>query len=416
MTTNLGAVGDRHLRSGSSRARSSVPVLAKRHSRLKPFAAVALSLVVIVAAVAFFATPPGVLVPIMLDQRTNTASELPPMWYHAMAYDSQSDRIVLFGSPQSGVNETWVYDFDTNTWTNMGSTGAPLDRWGSGMTYDSQSDRVILWGGSNPAGFYPMNDTWAYDFESNGWTDMRPAAAPPGRFFLEIAYDSESDRVVTFDGREQWLLDDETWAYDFDTNTWSDMNPAQPPYADSSAMVYDSESDRVVLFGLVSEESSGWWAMTWVYDLDQNTWTRMYPSAQPPKLRFHAMAYDSQSDRVILFGGEIDMGPTSDETWAYDLDTNTWTNMNPATRPSARAWHAMAYDSQSDRVILCGGYDSGTGNNETWAYDFDTNTWTQMTPGPVIPEFGAAGLVIIVMATVCILVALRCSHSSSRRD
>jgi hypothetical protein len=35
---------------------------------------------------------------------------------------------------------------------------------------------------------------------------------------------------------------------------------------------------------------------------------------------------------------------------------NTWTNMNPSTHPGARSGHAMAYDSESDRVILFGGY------------------------------------------------------------
>jgi hypothetical protein len=50
---------------------------------------------------------------------------------------------------------------------------------------------------------------------------------------------------------------------------------------------------------------------------------------------------------------------------------NTWTNMNPSTHPGARSHHAMAYDSQSDRVILFGGY-SGRKYyyySDTWAYD-----------------------------------------------
>jgi len=35
---------------------------------------------------------------------------------------------------------------------------------------------------------------------------------------------------------------------------------------------------------------------------------------------------------------------------------NTWKDMNPGNYPRARYGHVMAYDSQSDRVILFGGY------------------------------------------------------------
>src|SRR5437879_13787137 len=104
----------------------------------------------------------------------------------------------------------------------------------------------------------------------------------------------------------------------------------------------------------------------------------MNPATKPSARWGHSLAYDSQSDRVILFGGAT---PVIDDTWAYDFNTNTWTNMNPGTKPSARLGHSIAYDSQSDRVILFGGADSGGSIDDTWAYDLNTNPWTNMTPG-----------------------------------
>src|SRR5437016_13750232 len=91
------------------------------------------------------------------------------------------------------------------------------------------------------------------------------------------------------------------------------------------------------------------------------------------------MTYDAQSDRVILFGGE-DTAAVLGDTWAYDFNSNGWTNADPATRPVRRVYHSMAYDSESDRVILFGGYGSGDDFNDTWAYDFNTNAWTNMDP------------------------------------
>ena len=90
------------------------------------------------------------------------------------------------------------------------------------------------------------------------------------------------------------------------------------------------------------------------------------------------MAYDSESDRLILFGGFAIEGVAGD-TWAYDLAANTWTNMAPrGPNPSARDGQAMAYDSNSDRILMYG----GDGSSDVWAYDFDSNTWTQKKDAP----------------------------------
>jgi hypothetical protein len=258
-----------------------------------------------------------------------------------------------------------------------------------------------------------MYDTWSYNFEANSWTEMNPYEERGG-FSAGFTYDSHSDRVVRFAPNEQWSSYNDTCTYDLEADIWSNMNPVLAPDDLSQEMVYDSESDRVILFGLLSY-SGPWMAMTWTYDLDSNIWTDMHPAQHPPKLWDHAMAYDSQSDCVVLFGGTVDMGEPSDQTWVYSLNLNEWWNMNPATRPSARACHAMVYDSHSDRVILFGGCVSGAANNETWAYDLETNTWTQMTPIPVIPEFGAAGVVIVMIAVVCMLVALRRLRTSVKK-
>src|SRR5207247_11434477 len=94
--------------------------------------------------------------------------------------------------------------------------------------------------------------------------------------------------------------------------------------------------------------------------LNANKWTNKDPFPKPPMRYCHATAYDAQSDRVILFGGDLAGGLFSD-TWAYDFNTNAWTDMAPGLSPPATLCDAMAYDSESDRVILFGGYWSGRG-------------------------------------------------------
>lgn len=92
------------------------------------------------------------------------------------------------------------------------------------------------------------------------------------------------------------------------------------------------------------------------------------------------MAYDPASDRVILFGGyTIDEGGRRmalSDTWAYDADTDAWVDLGSDPAPAARAYHAMAFDGASGRIVLWGGAGSGVPSADLWGYDPEANAWT----------------------------------------
>jgi len=314
-------------------------------------------------------------------------SDMPPARsVHTMAYDSQSDRVILFGGSSSVTfGDTWAYDLGTHTWTNASPAPAPSARIGHEMAYDAQSDRVILFGGF--AAGTVLDDTWSYDLNTNTWVDITPFPRPPGRSGHSMAYDSESDRIILFGGASDVSYLDDTWSYDFNTLTWTDVTPGTKPAArQGHSMAYDSQSDRVMLFGGLSLFS--YLDDTWSYDANANTWTDMGPATVPPERFDHAMAYDSESDRVVMFGGFFSTVQTAD-TWTYDFGTNTWADMAPPSPPVARYHSAMAYDSQSDRVILFGGNGGSVTLGDTWAYDLNANAWTvPVATGRPPPRFG----------------------------
>src|SRR5437867_36870 len=184
------------------------------------------------------------------------------------------------------------------------------------------------------------------------WTN--PCQCPSGRNGHTMVYDSLSDRFILFGGWDG-RLSNETWAYDLDNNQWTRMQGFNGPSARQGHLsVYDSRADRVLLYG--GDVGGAASPETWTYSPQADTWTNMTAGeAQRPSPRWgHAMAYDSRADRIILFGGQASSG--SDETWAYDFNTNTWTNRNPTTKPSWRYRHAMDYDVGSDRIVLFGGF------------------------------------------------------------
>ena len=355
---------------------------------MKPLRTVAVSLVLAILIGGVFNVLPGRASPreYALTEDPGPASRS----YHAMAYDAGSDRIVLFGgwSIQVGqeTNDTWTYDLNANRWARMNPPVAPSARATAAMAFDTQSRRVILFGGTSGGG-----ETWAYDSGTDAWTNMAPTTAPPARLGGRMVYDAEFDRIILFGGHS--LAGDiygDTWAYDYESNTWTAMTPAgRPSPRVWQAMAYDVESHRTVLFG--GDPGTGdisWddFGDTWTYDFANDNWTNMNPAQGPEPRAFAGAAYDSEWDRTVLFGG----GNGPGETWVYDLNANAWTEIVVTPRPSDRATHAMAYDSESDRIVLFGGsWPVGTvsdswiqHNNETWAYDFNANTWTLLNPLP----------------------------------
>lgn len=303
--------------------------------------------------------------------------------YHQMAYDIESDRVILFSGQPSGstsfLGDTWSYEVNTNTWTKMAPAQSPPKGEGP-LAYDAQSDRVIWFFGTDWPPSKTISETWAYDFNSDTWTKMASSTSPPPLLGARMAYDTESDRMILFGGldpasvgaRSVYL--NETWTYDYEANTWVRMEPeVSPPGMNYHAIAYNAAADRVILLPTMLTGE------TWAYDYNTDTWEPRETSESPGRRDYSAMAYAAGIDRVILYGeGE----PTSkDDTWTYDFDTNTWTEQSPGTSPSPRGWHAMVYSSADDQIILFGGgKDREHFNSETWIYDPNANTWTQVGP------------------------------------
>jgi hypothetical protein len=218
---------------------------------------------------------------------------------------------------------------------------------------------VVVFGGFDGPECCELADMWSYR-PGRDWTELTPDSLPGIGF--EFAFDAASDRLVLAEP------EGETWAYDPAANTWEAKTEVGPPVW-GSAMTYDAQSDRMILVG---EDQ------TWAYDLDRDTWEQMEPGRTPPYREFGKVAYDTDSDRVLLFGGSVDEETAEfDDTWAYDVDRDAWTQIETAG-PTARAWHTMAADDETGLVVLFGGgvtRDDYT--NEVWIFDPSTEMWSQ---------------------------------------
>lgn len=288
---------------------------------------------------------------------------------HAMAYDSQRHVATLFGGfyspPVTYLNDTW--EWDGAAWTQVSPAATPAARRGAAMAYDSARGVSVLFGGSTITA--TLADTW--EWSGSNWMLRTPGNAPPQRFDFGLAYDSARGRTVLFGGaRPVAVLYGDTW--EWDGSNWTQATPGAAPSARSGArLAYDSARNVTVLFGgcLVSGCAS-LGNDTWEWD--GTTWTQRNP-ANPPSARYwHALAYDSQRQRVVLFGG-FDNADLLGDTWEWD--GATWTQRcgpDPFPTPCAppgRREHTLVYDSQAHMTLLFGGYGEAGYLNDTWGWD-----------------------------------------------
>jgi N-acetylneuraminic acid mutarotase len=227
-----------------------------------------------------------------------------------------------------------------------------------------------------------LNETWAYDYNTNTWT--RLTDGPKGHLGARLAYDAESDRIILFGGfNPLGRVYDDTWAYDFNSDTWTEMKPStSPPGRNYQAMAYDDKADRVLMYG--GSDFDGPHLSLWAYDFNTNTWQERFPSEPHPSGReYPVMVYDASRTDAHL--RRDFSGIAGSEIWSYDYNTNTWTMFEPSNGPGYRSRHAMVYSPATDRLILFGGQVEHTlfkYSNETWTYDLNTNIWTNMTSQP----------------------------------
>jgi N-acetylneuraminic acid mutarotase len=247
-----------------------------------------------------------------------------------MAYDAQSDRIIKFvGLRQSctvfnGLGETWAYDTNTNTWENMHPTESPFGLIGARMVYDSESDRMILFGGLDAKSFSAIPDVWAYDYETNSWKNMHPAGDPPGvDNFLAMSYDVSADRIIAWGCAAGTI-----GVYDYNSNTWESKDTKiYPSYCDYNAMVYDPGTGLNILFGGTKRSDESPTNETWGYDYSSNSWKSLSVKNPPSARGWHAMVYDSAAGVMVLFGGGESRDKFTDEVWVYNPVSGEWSNI-----------------------------------------------------------------------------------------
>ena len=224
------------------------------------------------------------------------------------------------------VSRLWAYELETNTWVDLSPAGGPEPELaGTGLIYDAESNKTILYGGLHLSDFYFSDKTWAYDYDANTWTDMQPAESPGARNYFGFTYHASLDKAVLMGGFNSDFAPDNTVAtYDYNTNTWTRKDGSTAPVRDYPTLAYNPENDQVLMFGGVEYADPPFYFSeiaqqdTWHYDLVSDTWTELDPIWRLPGRRGrHGMAYHEGKGRMLMFGGDAERMEMYNDVWEF---------------------------------------------------------------------------------------------------
>ncbi|MBI5708734.1 MAG: hypothetical protein HZC42_00265 [Candidatus Eisenbacteria bacterium] len=315
---------------------------------------------------------------------------------HAVLYDALHDRLVTFGGYDgpSSFADVWALPLSGSpVWSHIVPSGSgPSACWGPTIVYDAASDRMVVFGGM--VGAYPTGQLFGLNLSGTPLWDTVPSTPAPGptaRAMHSAILDPLRSREILFGGTDGSHLND-IWALSLGSSpAWTPLGTSGTPPTPRRlhGAVLDAVHDRMIVFG---GYDGGFYNDVWTLTLAGTpTWTQLSPTGTPPAPRADfAMVYDPAADRVLVFGGYDGLSPPSNrrgDLWALTLSgTPAWHDITPASGPTARSGHRAAYDAVHQRMIVFGGYDTDY-LNETWALSLaGPLAWTLLAPAGTAPS------------------------------
>jgi HEAT repeat protein len=251
----------------------------------------------------------------------------------------------------------WPIDFDDYRCVNTS--------YEAGMVFDGASGKALKWGAHGQRCDVPqLNETWLYDVASNTWTEKHSPVKPVGMCGTwGLSFDESQGKVMSMRGYGgghgwQWgrgksLRQSVPWVYDSVKDRWVPVRPTSNPGSRGfTSLAYVKPYQVHVIAGGQGGARKGS-QNVWVYDMYANKW-HMLPVGEPfPGRRAHETTLYMDNVKKIYFrGGSYGASKKDHGTWIYDLATNTWKNARDDSRKDVPVGHKpVEYDPVSGNVL-----------------------------------------------------------------
>lgn len=285
--------------------------------------------------------------------------------------------------------------------TQTAPLASPSGRWGQTVC-PINAQTAILIGGQGARMQFCKDPMWKLCTEDMSWVAAETLAegpTPEARIGHTAIYDPDSRRIFVFGGskNKKWFND----VHILDTQSWKwTMVEAQgkvPPLAYHSCSMFRGE--LFVLGGVFpcpNPEPDGCSDSLYIFDPHLSIWYQPIVTGDKPSPRSGHSACVMQERKIYVFGG-WDTPVCYNDMYMLDLGLMEFSAVKTSGKaPSPRSWHGSAVLSDT-KFLIHGGYNGNNALSDTFIFDIDTNSWTEVTlPQLSVPR---AGHSIITMET-----------------
>ena len=290
-------------------------------------------------------------------------------------------RVVMFGGEDAESVNNDIFVFQNNDWNSVTPTGtAPSPRSNQSMVRLSDGS-VYVFGGESEGGV--NNDLFRYIYEINEWNPVTQPIHRPGGRELHSAH-AYGDKMFMAGGTDGTDFFIGCWLYDPLLNTW-EMETAAPVHICGAATAIEKDNFWILFVveeGVINFNfKTGEWTTPKKPSMipSSEIFKETYTFTQQPEPRQYS-SFAHKGSKIWIFGGEDKESRVLNDTWEFDFETETMTQLvdMPVGLKSAAA--AM-YGGQ---VLIFGGQKAdGTLSGDTYLF---TPPSTNVNEGERMPE------------------------------
>jgi hypothetical protein len=287
---------------------------------------------------------------------------------HTWTLDGSGTTAFLFGgrSGASAMGDLWAYDLDTDRWSEIDAVDGPAPRFGHEAVWVDDIGVVVFAGQAGPTFF---NDLWAFDPETGAWRQLPAggdvpvsrygtcaAIGPDGRLWISHGFTSDGTRFA------------DTKAYDFAGGTWTDETPSGDlPVNRCLHGCWWTADGELTLFG---GQTTGVTALDDRWSLRPGeAWSRIDGTAPTPRNLYARARLEGAS---LLFGGQGLDGARLDDAWLMIDGRGDAIPLDVAgAAPAGRSGAELIGDARGGRILLFGGLGVGGALADTWELSGD---------------------------------------------
>ncbi|MEO6295163.1 MAG: kelch repeat-containing protein [Candidatus Limnocylindria bacterium] len=269
----------------------------------------------------------------------------------------------LFGGRDGATvfGDLWAFDLETDTWTELNPGPGPAARFGHEAVWVDDIGLVVFAGQAGPTFF---NDLWAFEPTAGSWARLPSSGAVPVSRYGTCAAVSPDGRLwishgFTSDGARF----SDTRSYNFESGAWTDETPADGgrPVERCLHGCWWTDAGELALY---AGQTTGVTALGDRWTFADGAWASVEGSLPPDR---NLYARTRLSGATLVFGGQALDGSYLADLWLLrDSEADAISLATDGGPPSGRAGAELIRDAAGERVLLFGGRDGGGAHADLW--------------------------------------------------